>query len=282
MELNNLTGKTFLLGVGAQKAGTSWLYRYLVSHPEIFVSPIKEMHFFGTRENPKGWPTIAFRRKLRERSKQHPYKRFTALRERIKMKGDISSYINFFQTRMNEETVFGEITPAYSNLDINELKLIKSSFSSTKVIFLLRNPVDRLWSQMRFMDDSKNAGDPGNWIKGITEHPLYLVRSNYAAAIQNLDHVFPPENIHYEFYETLFCAEAVRTICSFLNTGFHPAKFDTRYNVSPKVQLGPERRQILVDLLREQYAFAFEKFGDKLPDSWKDDARQATIPLPLT
>jgi hypothetical protein len=60
-ELNNLEGRTFLLGVGAQKAGTSWLYRYLKSHPEIFMSPIKEMHFFGTRYKAKGWPTSDFR-----------------------------------------------------------------------------------------------------------------------------------------------------------------------------------------------------------------------------
>jgi hypothetical protein len=244
------------------------------------MSPIKEMHFFGTRYKAKGWPTSAFRRKLRERSKQHPHKKFTALRQRIKMNGDVSRYINFFQKRVHEEAVFGEITPAYSNLDLSELKFIKSTFPSTKVIFILRNPVDRLWSQMRFVDDSQHTGDLGNWIKGISENRLYLSRSNYAATIENLEQVFPPENIHYEFYETLFCSEGVKNICSFLNIGFHPAKYDAEYNVSPKAQLGPEQRKILTDLLREQYAFALEKFGDRVPESWRVDAHQASIAVP--
>ena len=41
-----LSDKTFLLGIGAQKAGTSWLYEYLARRDEIFMSPIKEMHVF--------------------------------------------------------------------------------------------------------------------------------------------------------------------------------------------------------------------------------------------
>ena len=32
---------------GAPKAGTTSLYRYLDQHPEIYMSPIKEPHFFA-------------------------------------------------------------------------------------------------------------------------------------------------------------------------------------------------------------------------------------------
>ena len=34
------------LGIGAQKAGTSWLAKNLEKHPEIYMSPHKEIHFF--------------------------------------------------------------------------------------------------------------------------------------------------------------------------------------------------------------------------------------------
>ena len=34
------------LGIGAQKAGTTWLYKKLVQHPEIWIPPKKELHFF--------------------------------------------------------------------------------------------------------------------------------------------------------------------------------------------------------------------------------------------
>ena len=45
--------KTFLLGVGAQKAGTTWVYRYLRSHPACAMGPIKEYAVFDTHERPE-------------------------------------------------------------------------------------------------------------------------------------------------------------------------------------------------------------------------------------
>ena len=37
---------TLLFGMGAAKAGTSWLYRYLCAHPDCHLRTIKELHFF--------------------------------------------------------------------------------------------------------------------------------------------------------------------------------------------------------------------------------------------
>jgi len=48
--IETLNSRTFFLGIGAQKSGTSWLSNYFKSHPEILMSPIKEMTFFGNRE----------------------------------------------------------------------------------------------------------------------------------------------------------------------------------------------------------------------------------------
>jgi len=36
------------LCVGAQKAGTSWLYHQLDFHPDFWMPPIKELHYFDT------------------------------------------------------------------------------------------------------------------------------------------------------------------------------------------------------------------------------------------
>ena len=40
-----MTMPNFLI-IGAQKAGTSALFYYLKQHPQIYMSPIKEPHFF--------------------------------------------------------------------------------------------------------------------------------------------------------------------------------------------------------------------------------------------
>src|SRR5438128_12200402 len=34
------------LGVGAPRAGTSWLYQNLKPHPQIWLPPLKELHYF--------------------------------------------------------------------------------------------------------------------------------------------------------------------------------------------------------------------------------------------
>jgi hypothetical protein len=42
--------------IGAQKSGTTWLYRNLRQHPDIFMPPEqhKELFFFSYRYN-RGW-----------------------------------------------------------------------------------------------------------------------------------------------------------------------------------------------------------------------------------
>src|SRR5690554_4713037 len=40
--------KPTFIGVGAMKCATTWLSECLRYHPEVFVSDIKELHFFST------------------------------------------------------------------------------------------------------------------------------------------------------------------------------------------------------------------------------------------
>ena len=43
---------TLLICVGATKAGTSWMYRYLHDHEAYYARSVKECHYFSTF-NPK-------------------------------------------------------------------------------------------------------------------------------------------------------------------------------------------------------------------------------------
>ena len=36
----------FILGVGAQKCGTTWLHGYLSGHPQVQMPALKELHYF--------------------------------------------------------------------------------------------------------------------------------------------------------------------------------------------------------------------------------------------
>src|SRR4029453_18936667 len=55
-----LDGRPDFLCVGAQKAGTSWLYHQLVSHPDFWMPPVKELHYFdemthSRHPDPENW-----------------------------------------------------------------------------------------------------------------------------------------------------------------------------------------------------------------------------------
>ena len=38
-------GPDFLV-IGAQRAGTTWLHRVLSEHPALWLTPVKELHYF--------------------------------------------------------------------------------------------------------------------------------------------------------------------------------------------------------------------------------------------
>ena len=107
------------IGLGAQKAGTSWVYACLYEHPEI-CAPIKEIHFFSRLRFTKG----------KEWYEEH----FKNCHEGTK-KGEFStSYL------------YSEETP----------ERIKTLYHNAKLIAILRNPIDRAYSQYR---NSIKAGE---------------------------------------------------------------------------------------------------------------------------
>ena len=278
-----LKDRTFLLGVGAQKAGTTWLYYYLDAHPQVFVSPVKEMHFFGNRDGGVKWPINSFRKKLRHRrdweEERNPAgdRQFIALRERIRMGGKMRAYRRFFRKRVADEPVFGEITPAYSMLKADEMRFVREQFPKTKIIFLMRNPADRLWSHMRFSETYETVEDLEPRIDTILEKPVYCERIGYAQTIRNLREVFSTGQVHYEFYEYLFTEPAMRRLCDFLQVDYRPADFSKERNVSVKMPLSPLLRPKMVGMLREQYDFVISEFDDRVPESWRKDLELVEI-----
>ena len=94
MEYPALKGKTLVIGIGAQKAGTTWLYRYLRTHPQVGMSPIKELHYWDERFRPDlcGHSSEALRRKLATISDAGFVE---AARERLGMR-DGPGYMRYF------------------------------------------------------------------------------------------------------------------------------------------------------------------------------------------
>ena len=107
--------------VGAQKAGTTSLYHYLNQHPQVYMSPRKEPHFFEGMHS-------EFRR---------PGRRSTPV-------SDLAAYQALFEGASDERAI-GEASASYL-YSPRAPGLIKSSVPNARIIAVLRNPADRAYS----------------------------------------------------------------------------------------------------------------------------------------
>ena len=107
--------------VGAQKAGTTSLYHYLNQHPQVYMSPRKEPHFFEGMHS-------EFRR---------PGRRSTPV-------SDLAAYQALFEGASDERAI-GEASASYL-YSTRAPDLIKSSVPNARIIAVLRNPADRAYS----------------------------------------------------------------------------------------------------------------------------------------
>ena len=105
----SLDGKIFMLGIGAQKAGTSWLHDYFKKRRDVFVPPVKELHHFDARF--RSDLCSDFDRRFRERYEKFrardgksraARKRLEILEARVRMIGDESAYRTYFENAVPE------------------------------------------------------------------------------------------------------------------------------------------------------------------------------------
>jgi hypothetical protein len=126
-----MTMPNFLI-IGAAKAGTTALYHYLKQHPQIYMSPQKDPRFFaleGESLNFQG-PDNQAERKL-QRNNRLPIT-------------SIEAYRLLFKEVKNEKAI-GEVSPLYL-YSPKASERIHHHIPNAKLIAILRNPVDRAYS----------------------------------------------------------------------------------------------------------------------------------------
>jgi hypothetical protein len=277
--------KTFFVGVGAAKAGTTWLYRYLRQHPDVFTPAIKELHYWDDRFRPDASKEILLARgytlwrekfaaelgKLESKSALDSDPRLTlrigALRDRLAMSSD-DAYRAYWRDRVGpRQKAFGEITPAYALLPLNAFQKLRDQHATVRVIYLLRDPVDRLFSHMKVPD----VRYPGlsaveSFEMALARRDSRVERSRYDLTLERLDRVFASDELLVEFYESMFTEEATRRICSFLGIRWRQANFFRRINQSSVDEPLPEHlRASARELLQDVYRYCRTRFGERLP-----------------
>lgn len=256
-----MSAKIDFLGIGAQKAGTSWLWENLRDRFNIRMPPRKELHYFDRSPRYPSDSHLAskylssrlfgkkryhkdFRDKFRNELWEAVKKRNGAelgwvLRYFLGKYGD-DWYLSLF--RGENDAIKGEITPSYSMLDLEDVKRIRNMFPDLKIILLLRNPIDRAWSQVRFLSmigRFDGIGDVDN-IKDFIDIPEQSLRSDYIRTIDIWSSCFPGEQIFIDFYDRIIQEpdKLILDILKFL--GAETTSFTTTEKLRIKVNSSPE------------------------------------------
>lgn len=152
--------------VGGRRSGTTSLYKYLKATNGIFMPNEKYITFFKT-DDPK---------RLTEKQ-----------------------YISYYSAVKNEKLI-GEANPTYLD-DPESPRLIKEKIPNAKIIILLRNPVDRTYSDYLY---NLTKNDFTDSLEDVIkqEHPI-LKRGLYYEQVKRYYDNFGKENVGIWFTEDL-------------------------------------------------------------------------------
>ena len=132
--------------VGAPKAGTTSLYHYLDQHPQIYMSSIKEPHFFATEIREENFDPKLRRRIARDTRGLREFlsgpmheKRFGGIVT------DWEDYLRLF-ANANDEASLGEASVCYLWSPTAPGR-IADRIPDAKILVMLRDPAERAFSQ---------------------------------------------------------------------------------------------------------------------------------------
>ena len=283
----NTDGKQYFVGIGAHRAGTTWLSQYLGQHPQVAFSPIKELHYFDTvsaegAEQAVRPRALARLERLGKRRDHASGGRRIAMTDWLSGRAenrDDDSYRDFFDLICDgSQRVFGEITPSYSVLGAAAFGRILHCYPDAKFIFILRNPADRHWSHLRAAETRRlEPFDAAVHLRPSLSESLFTRRTDYPRTLETLFRVVPPERVCVVFFEHLTSpatsATELAKITSFLGIDFMAPSPEDKVNASKSIQLGQAVRDEVVAHYAPIYEYV-EAHYDGLPGSWRADCEQ--------
>ncbi len=186
--------------------------------------PVKELHYFDqlSRVQRAACPRCRDERDLRFLEQLKSLSAETGI--------DFDNYARLFESKAS--LLSGDISPNYSTLSSDVIRRLVKNFPSMKVIFLARDPVERVWSHLS-MEVHYRQIEPFDVtnIDEINRNLLrrgMLLRSYPSAVVARWKRHVHPEQFRVYFFDDLQrnAAELRRSILCFL--GANPDKQGTR------------------------------------------------------
>ncbi len=269
------------VGIGAPRCGTSWVFKMLRQHPQVWM-PWKEIHFFDSLDPEtdsgfqiqsrrfrfkKGWryglrrlaagtipgANAALRRWFPMKAVHAPGIRWTARY----FLGDASLhwYEGLFREGARANLRCGEITPAYFMLSAQGIAGLARALPHARAFLLLRDPVDWAWSDLckKVRGQGKDPSDLSDEeLIAYCPVPTGHSRADFGSNLARWLEYFPREQLLIAFYEDIHSDPAAffDRLCAFM--GLDP--FPALQRGLLKEQVNSSARGIPIPLAVERYA----------------------------
>jgi Sulfotransferase domain len=246
--------------IGTQKGGTTSLYRYLIEHPCIAPIYVKEPHFFD----------IYYYKGLGWYRSHFP----TAMEKH---------YAQLFQ---KHDLITGEASPYYL-YHPQAAKRVAHTLPKAKLIVILRNPIDRAYSQyqhqrrqegveplsfedalaaeeQRLAGEEEKIRNDEKYISFNHRHYSYVGRSTYINQLPAWMDIFPKEQFLILKSEDLYSnpQRVVEQTLEFLNVPTGGARKEYKpFNDAKYAPMEPATRARLVEYFKPYNARLYEFLG---------------------
>lgn len=287
---------TLLFCAGAAKAGTSWLRGYLRSHPQCHLRAVDELHYFDALDGGGLEGLHATQSRLRDgfraqlsagkgnadRMRRQIDDRTDWLRVLDRGEEDIPAYLAYLAQGADKARLMADLTPAYALLSEGRLRQMAGIAPDVRVIYLLRDPIDRLWSHVRAM--SRQRSPEGTVVRQRTNRILsraiagqeeqIAIRGDYRAAMTKLTAAVDPDRLLFVFYEEMFEGEGLRRILQFLDLRWHPPAVSRAEHEGRTLEMLRDQRRAARTWLAPQYDHVASVVG-RLPEAWNSAKARA-------
>jgi hypothetical protein len=267
--------KTFILGVGAQRCGTTWLHRHLQGHPRVDLGFRKEYHVFDALHLDDEGIRRAFLQGRIKAVVGKPAREVTkADLALLRFLGDTELYFDYFAELLAARPhllATGDITPSYAALPPAVLSTIRAGVVKRglvlRAVFLMRDPVERCMSAVRLGFRRSGAAwtveDERRALRATCDAPFQRLRGRYDLTIAHLEAAFAGEEIALFFYEELFTPAAMERLHRHLSLDPVPAAFDQAANASgTRHAIEDGLRQEVFLAYADVYRFVAARFGE--------------------
>jgi len=264
------------LCIGAQRSGTSWLYENLRAHPHAWLPPIKEIQYFNSLDKPLRRKLNVYFRHLRGRILDD----FHEKRPLANLSWDIRYFLGrrsddwykgLFRPAANQ--VAGEISPDYAALELDEIEHIHKLNPKLKIIYLMRDPIERSWSgatkDLARQRRRHLEAVPDDELLKKLSGPGTMARSNHILVLEKWSSIFGSGQIFIGFFDDVEKKpeELVGNIYRFLglsnSADYIPANLDKKVNAAGEYKSPiPMRFQVPLAIQQiEQLRALSKKFG---------------------